>query len=104
MLTRSWQLESDSVSFASVMPGIIDTHMQEVARSALNIDAVRVAFYQRLKDHGRLLSVETVALFLTWLLLDVDSETYIGEEWDIYDTKHHKHWLKPPHQVLDWDF
>ena len=35
MLTQCWQLESESVAFASVMPGIIDTEMQAIARSGM---------------------------------------------------------------------
>ncbi|MFT4060175.1 MAG: SDR family NAD(P)-dependent oxidoreductase [Legionella sp.] len=104
MLTKCWQLESKSVAFASVMPGIIDTHMQELARSHENPDDDKSNFYQRLKEHGRLISPDIVALFLTWLLLDVDTSTFISKEWDIYDNKHHSSWLKPPHQVLHWDF
>ena len=104
MLTKCWQLESESIAFASVMPGIIDTVMQAIARSNLNPDHERINFYKRLKDHNRLVSPDTVAEFLTWLLLDVDRKTYVSKEWDIYDTKHHKAWLRPPHQVLHWDF
>lgn len=104
MLTKCWQIESESVSFASAMPGIIDTHMQEIARSNENPNHSGTNFYQRLKDHNRLVSPETVAEFLTWLLVDVDKNTYASKEWDIYDTSHHASWLKPPHQVLHWDF
>ncbi|WP_199741611.1 SDR family NAD(P)-dependent oxidoreductase [Legionella sp. km535] len=104
MLTRCCQLETDSISFASVMPGIIDTEMQVIARNGSNMDPEQVHFYQRLKQHNRLISPETVAEFLTWLLLDIDKETYVSKEWDIYESSHHASWLKPPHQVLHWDF
>jgi len=104
MLTKCWQLESDTIAFANVMPGIIDTNMQAIARSNDNPDYERINFYKRLKEEHRLVSPDTVAEFLTWLLLDVDKKTYVSKEWDIYDTKHHKEWLKPPHQVLHWDF
>ncbi|MFI4962538.1 MAG: SDR family NAD(P)-dependent oxidoreductase [Legionellales bacterium] len=104
MLTQCWQLESETIAFASVMPGIIDTDMQAIARSMVNIDKERADFYKALKENNRLISVETVAAFLSWLLLDVDSATYSSKEWDIYDTTHHDHWLKPPHQVLHWEF
>lgn len=104
MLTRCWQLESEFIAFAHVMPGIIDTQMQATARSDSNIDNEKIDFYRRLKEHNRLISPETVAAFLTWLLLDIDSDTFSAQEWDIYALSHHKEWLKPPHQVLDWDF
>lgn len=104
MLTQCWQLESESVAFASVMPGIIDTEMQAIARNGINMDPEQTAFYTRLKQSNRLIAPETVAEFLTWLLLDTDEETYVSKEWDIYDTTHHVDWLKSPHQVLHWDF
>lgn len=104
MLSQCWQQESESVAFTSVKPGIIDTDMQTIARSGVNMDPEQTAFYTRLKEHNRLLSPETVADFLTWLLLDVDRDTYISQEWDIYDTTHHTDWLKSPNQVLHWDF
>lgn len=104
MLTRCWQLESDSIAFASVMPGIIDTAMQDIARNSDKMDPETAQFYKRLNAHNRLISVETVAAFLTWLLMDIDKESYVAQEWDIYDTSHHYAWVKPPHQVLHWDF
>lgn len=104
MLTKCWQLESETIAFASVMPGIIDTNMQVVARSGANPDGNQALFYQRLHHQNRLISPETAAEFLTWLLLDVDEKTYVSKEWDIYDITHHNAWLKPPHQVLHWDF
>ena len=42
---------------------------------------------------------ETVAAFLTWLLLDTETSEYVSKEWDIYDTSHHHGWLVPPHSV-----
>jgi benzil reductase ((S)-benzoin forming) len=104
MLTRCWQLESSELAFASVMPGIVDTDMQALARMGQHMDPEKVDFFKRLKSANRLLSVETVALFLSWLLLDLDTATYSSKEWDIYDESHHSAWLIPPHQVLHWDF
>jgi benzil reductase ((S)-benzoin forming) len=104
MLTQCWQLESKTVAFASVKPGIIDTEMQAIAREGVNMDPEQVAFYKRLKQNNRLVSTETLAEFLSWLLLDIDQNIYVSQEWDIYDTAHHADWLKPPHKVLHWDF
>lgn len=103
MLTQCWQLESDAVAFASVKPGIIDTDMQALARVGLNMDEAQVTFYNRLKQNNHLITPETVAEFLVWLLLDVDEKTYKSREWDIYDMTHHKLWLKAPHQVPHWE-
>ena len=99
MLTRCWQIESLTMHVASVMPGIIDTPMQDLIRHASLMDAQKRDFFQRLKDQRQLISCATVASFLTWLLLDVDAASFVAQEWDIYDQTHHDLWLKPPHVV-----
>lgn len=99
MLTRCWQLESDTVAFASVMPGIIDTPMQAKIRDATHMDPEKLNFFQMLKQKKQLISAETAALFLSWLLLDVEPIEYESKEWDIYDVTHHPYWLKSPHSV-----
>lgn len=103
MLTRSWQIESTDVAFSSVMPGIIDTDMQTQIRHAASMDPDKRDFFQHLKDDKRLLSADTVALFLSWLLLDIDKVTYLSKEWDIYDQSHHADWLVPPYRVPVWE-
>ncbi|RMX22059.1 SDR family NAD(P)-dependent oxidoreductase [Legionella jordanis] len=99
MLTRCWQMESRTTAFASVMPGIIDTDMQEIIRQARFMDEEKREFFLTLKSEKRLISTETVALFLSWLLLDVSKEQFISQEWDIYDKSHHNSWLVEPYQV-----
>ena len=99
MLTRCWQLESTQTAFASVMPGIIDTDMQAQIRASTDMNPEKTAFFKRLKDENRLLTPETVAVFLCWLLLDIDTPEYVSKEWDIYDTRHHSAWLIPPNSV-----
>ncbi|HRD70035.1 MAG TPA: SDR family NAD(P)-dependent oxidoreductase [Legionella sp.] len=103
MLTRCWQLEAQQIHFASVMPGIVDTEMQAIARTGNNMELENVQFYQSLKQNNRLIFPEVVAEFLTWLLLSIDEQTFSSREWDIYDTSHHASWLKSPHQILHWD-
>lgn len=99
MLTRCWQLECENVFFASVMPGIIDTDMQAVIRKASSMDLDKLNFFKQLHHRKQLLSPDTVATFLAWLLLDVDKTRYVSKEWDIYDKTHHSEWLVPPHIV-----
>lgn len=99
MLTRCWQLESDGAAFTSVMPGIIDTDMQAQIRDASHMHAEKTDFFKRLHEEKQLLSPATVAMFLCWLLLDIDAEQYVSQEWDIYDQTHHQAWLVPPHSV-----
>ena len=99
MLTRCCQLEIEHIAFASMMPGIADTYMQEKIRHAENMAMEKRDFFIQLKQNHQLLSAETVAAFGCWLLLDVDRTTYVSKEWDIYDTTHHCSWLVEPHFV-----
>lgn len=99
MLTRCWQLESQTIAAAYVMPGIIDTDMQATIRHAQHMQPEKQAFFNQLKQDNRLISPETVAAFLCWLLLDTDKAVYSSKEWDIYDTSHHSAWLVAPHTV-----
>ncbi len=101
MLTKSWQLEKDSPAFASVMPGIIDTAMVAKIRQTKHLSTEKSDFFNWLKRESRLLKPETVACFLCWLLLDINQETYVSKEWDIYDKSHHQYWLREPHVVPD---
>lgn len=104
MLTRCWQLEhaDKSTLFSSVMPGIIDTDMQALIRKTKILAPDKQHFFQTLYEKNILLSPATVALFLTWLLLDTSAEAFIQDPWDIYDTTHHASWLIAPHQVPHW--
>ncbi|VEG92418.1 SDR family NAD(P)-dependent oxidoreductase [Legionella spiritensis] len=103
MLTRCWQLESEKTSFASVMPGIIDTDMQAVIRQSRFMEQEKKDFFNRLYNEKKLISPETVAHFLAWLLLDVDHETFRSREWDIYDKNHHQAWLPESSGVPEWE-
>ena len=99
MLTRAWQLECPEISTTSVMPGIVATEMQAHIRTAKHQDADKHQFFQDLHTNHKLISPETVASFLSWLLLKVHKKRYVSQEWDIYDASHHVEWLKSPHQV-----
>lgn len=99
MLTACWQLESKSVAFASVMPGIVDTDMQAVIRESKTMATEKRDFFKRLKQENKLLSKEAVASFLTWLLLDVPVDEYCSREWDIYATADYSNWVNPPFQL-----
>jgi benzil reductase ((S)-benzoin forming) len=103
MLTRCWQLECKEIAFASVMPGIIDTEMQAKIRRAQQMDVEKHDFFIQLKANGQLVAPETVALFLSWLLLDINEEEYESKEWDIYETFHHHAWLNSSHTVPVWE-
>lgn len=100
MLTQCSRLEYDTLAFTGVMPGIIDTDMQQLIRDASDgMASEKQAYFKRLKRQDALLSSETVALFLCWLLLTIDISRYSAQEWDIYDKSHHPEWLILPHKV-----
>lgn len=99
MLTQCWQQEQPPFSVASVMPGIVDSYMQDQIREAIAMHPAKRAFFIRLKRENKLLTPATVACFLTWLLLECPSDVYVSKEWDIYDSSHHAEWLKHPHIV-----
>ncbi len=99
MLTQSFQLECPDMATASVMPGIVATEMQAEIRRSQGQHPEKKQFFQDLYDNNQLITPETVASFLTWLLLNIDETRYVSREWDIYDASHHVEWLKPPHQV-----
>jgi len=93
MLTRCWQTECPDIASASVMPGIADTTMQAVIRESKHLAPEKHQFFHDLKNKNQLVSPETVADFLTWLLLDIHKDRYVSHEWDIYDASHHAEWL-----------
>ena len=99
MLTRAWQLECPDMATASVMPGIVATEMQAHIRAAEHQHPDKQQFFQDLYDNNQLITPDTVASFLSWLLLNTDTKQYIGQEWDIYDTSHHIAWLQASQRV-----
>jgi benzil reductase ((S)-benzoin forming) len=102
MLTRCLQLEIQDPAISCVMPGITDTNMTALIRGAEGMSAEQLDFHKRLHRENRLLSPETVAQFLCWLLLDLDADTFRSKEWDIYDETHHGDWLRAPYEVPKW--
>lgn len=94
MLYRLFKQEVSDVLFGSVMPGITDTAMQDMIRCSDTLPKEVLRFFRELKSENKLLTTETVAEFLTWLLLDVSDKNYAEKEWDIYDATHHNQWLK----------
>ncbi len=97
MLTRCFQVENKTTAFAHVLPGIADTAMQQTIRRAYAGQDDN--FFIKLKARNQLISPETVATFLTWLLLDISAAQFSAQEWDIYDKAHHAYWLKAPNSV-----
>ncbi len=94
MLYQLAKVEMSEIHFGSVMPGITDTAMQGLIREAREMEQDQREFFVELHKAGKLLKPETVAEFLAWLLLSVDTNEFSDKEWDIYDESHHLQWLK----------
>lgn len=93
MLYQLLKKECSTIHFGSVMPGITDTAMQSLIRESSDMPPKDRQFFIDLKKNNKLLKPSVVASFLTWLLLEVPGDVFSHQEWDIYDTSHHKHWL-----------
>ena len=100
MLIRCWKLEDPMMAITSVIPGVVNTDIPQAVADADNVDDTYRAALKELKQEKRLLPPETVALFLTWLLLDTEKSVYNSKTWDIYDDTHHDNWLVAPHVVV----
>jgi len=88
------EFKERGISFGSVMPGIVDTPIQDKIRHA---DAKRIPVIDMFKgfaERHELLDATVVAKFIAWLLLDSPSEEFIKGDWDIYDQSHHHFWAQ----------
>lgn len=86
MLSQCWQVECPEIAFTCVMPGIVDTPMQDIIRASEQMADDKHDFFVKLKEQHKLLSCEQVASFLVQLLLDTPDEIYRQKEWDIYES------------------
>lgn len=98
-LTACWQLESSTIACTNARPGFVDTEMQTIVRESKYITPELRKYLKQLKNNNQLITPETTACFLTWLLLDIDRKRFCSQDWDIYDTSHHAEWLSSPHRV-----
>ena len=98
-LTRCWQAEYPDFAVASVLPGIVDTDMQALIRQTKGMSIDKQDFYKKLNKENKLISSETVASFLSWLLLDIDVNEFRSREWDLYESWHHSSWMKEGQSV-----
>jgi benzil reductase ((S)-benzoin forming) len=98
-LINCWQLECPEIASTIVLPGVVNTPMAATVRGSKHITPEQRQILHNLKNNDQLISPETVASFLAWLLLDVEKKRFSSQEWDIYDTSHHKEWLIAPHHV-----
>jgi benzil reductase ((S)-benzoin forming) len=86
------ELNKNDIVFASAMPGIVDTPIQEKIRTTDSESFPAVDIFKGFFQRGELLSPATVAKFLAWLLFKVEDKKFIEGDWDIYNTSHHSEW------------
>jgi benzil reductase ((S)-benzoin forming) len=88
------EFEDKNISFGSVMPGVVDTAIQQEMRT-YDLDRFpAVEIFKGFHSRNELLRPETVAKFITWLLLNVDNSEFKKNDWDIYDASHHSKWAQ----------
>lgn len=97
-LRRALQAEwADSGRFVGAFkPGLVDTDM---VRSFLQLPLEEFparSAYEQYVARGRVSTVDTVARFASWLLLEVGNERFVDTDWDIRDVVHHDEWLEGP--------
>jgi len=97
------ELAPRGVRVGSVMPGVVDTPMQQDIRSkdfpavdyfrSLNPGSSRSWDKPTAPPQQLLDSPDNVAAFLAWLLLEVKAVEFGGREWDINDPESQQRWL-----------
>lgn len=79
----------------SVIPGEVDTPMQELLRSQPTTEFKMGCEFIKAAAQGKLIKPEVTAKFLAWLLLDSSNEKFSSQVChDIYDKNHHHYWLQ----------
>ena len=92
MLQRCFTLEFQKrgILVSSTKPGFVQTEMMDTALSATadvfpDIDAIRAS---------PMISAETCARYVTWLLNATSDAEFAKDTWNIEDESHHRFWLK----------
>lgn len=86
------ELNKEGIFFGTVMPGVVDTPIQENLRSYDNQAFPSADLFKGFFQRNELTSPATVAKFIAWLLLNVDEDEFASGSWDIYDDSYHAYW------------
>lgn len=87
------EVSMELAAFGMVSPGLVDTPMQADIRQADPVELPAATELSQLYTANKLLSADTVARFVKWLLLTVEREKYSDNIWDINDESHHFLWM-----------
>ncbi len=83
MLCKVWneELSSRGILAGSVQPGIVDTEMQQGLRTDKQFASQEL--FNSLKAKNKLISADTVANRLVWMLLEMSDSEFIEKDWRI---------------------
>ena len=88
-------LSNKDIVFSAISPGVVDTNMQSELRHQSNQDFPAVDIFKQFADAGVLVHPETIAGYITWLLLKADRAVYADcDEWDFQSPAHYDLWNK----------
>lgn len=98
------ELVEKNIAVASVIPGEVDTRIQELLRNTKTFH--QHGLFQMAYDNGQLITPETCATFLKWLLVELPHTQFSQLEIpaSIYDHWHHKYWLNDTQKLPEFPF
>lgn len=87
------EFNSHGAYFSNLRPGIVDTNMQAALREASPDILPSRDFFIRAKEEGKLISPETVAAFVNFVMFKTDLKAFTENFWNIYDEVYQAEWL-----------
>jgi benzil reductase ((S)-benzoin forming) len=88
----SEELRAKNILVTAAHPGVVDTELGANLPNHPNQDLAIVQVRKKLKQEDKFLAVELSAKFLTWLLLDADSNLYTGDIIGAYNQQYQLLW------------
>lgn len=85
----------DGYLAATIVPGEVDTHIQETLREGPFDSKAFQQFFIDAKNEGRLLSPATSAKFFHFVLTQLSDKEFTGKKHNVYDTRFWHLWLGP---------
>lgn len=89
------ELVGTGVQIANVLPGVVDTEgLWEHIKLANQHELPHVQYFDQVQKEGKILSTETSAKFICFVLLHTSDEEF-SREWNIHDESHFQRWKIP---------
>lgn len=87
MLYLTWkeELSAHGILVGSIMPGVVDTEMQSTLRQSNNDTFPSAHIFQSFASEKKLMSPETVAKAIRWMLINMDDQQYQSKDWNVND-------------------